>query len=213
MGRRHTATEPSSKAGPPSSHCCHLLLLSCAQVVAKKQAAAQAQGLTCPPHYACLLDTKGPEIRTAMLKEGKDIELVAGQPIFIEAVGDAYTTWEGFKDPVTGETRIGLSYDKLCSSVQAGNKILLADGSISITVNEVLSATTLRGTVMNTKKLGQRKNGNLPGTACAQTRCISRCMQGAVAAERRLQSPHRTHVQPMYGRAGSSCCEMCNMVL
>ena len=32
-------------------------------------------------HAACLLDTKGPEIRTAMLKDGKDIELVANQKV------------------------------------------------------------------------------------------------------------------------------------
>jgi pyruvate kinase len=29
-------------------------------------------------HVATLLDTKGPEIRTAMLKGGKDLELKAG---------------------------------------------------------------------------------------------------------------------------------------
>ena len=32
-------------------------------------------------YSACLLDTKGPEIRTAMLRGGKDIELVAGQKV------------------------------------------------------------------------------------------------------------------------------------
>ncbi len=112
---------------------------------------------------ACLLDTKGPEIRTAMLKDGKDIELVAGQPVTIHAVGDAYTTWEGYKDPATGETHVGLSYDKLCSSVKPGNKILLADGSVSIAVERILDTTTLMGRVLNTKKLGQRKNCNLPG--------------------------------------------------
>ncbi len=114
-------------------------------------------------YAACLLDTKGPEIRTAMLRGGKDIELVAGQSIIVESVGAEYTTWEGFKDEATGETHIGLSYAKLCQSVKPGSKILLADGSISITVDEVLSPVTLRGTVLNSKKLGQRKNCNLPG--------------------------------------------------
>ena len=98
-----------------------------------------------------------------MLKDGKDIELEAGQSIIIEAVGDAYTKWEGYKDPATGETKIGLSYAKLCRDVKPGNKILLADGSISITVDEIVGETTLKGTVLNSKKLGQRKNGNLPG--------------------------------------------------
>ena len=117
----------------------------------------KAKGL----HAASLLDTKGPEIRTAMLRDHKAIDLVAGQSIIVEAVGAAYTTFEGYKDE--HETRIGLSYDKLCSSVQPGNKILLADGSVSIQVDEILSPTELRGTVLNSKSLGERKNGNLPG--------------------------------------------------
>ena len=112
-------------------------------------------------HAATLLDTKGPEIRTAMLRGGKNIKLEKGQQIIIEAVGDSYASFEGYKED--GETRIGLSYGKLCSSVQAGNRILLADGSISIEVEAVLSATELRGRVLNTQELGQRKNCNLPG--------------------------------------------------
>lgn len=98
-----------------------------------------------------------------MLRDGKDIELAAGQPIIVEAVGSRYTEFQGYKDDSTGETRIGLSYDKLCQSVKPGNRILLADGSISIQVDEILSDTELRGTVLNSKKLGQRKNCNLPG--------------------------------------------------
>ena len=112
-------------------------------------------------HAACLLDTKGPEIRTAMLKDHQPIELEANQPIIVEAVGDRYTEFEGYK--TDEETRIGLSYDKLCQSVVPGNTILLADGVICIRVEEILNETELRGTVMNSKKLGERKNCNLPG--------------------------------------------------
>jgi len=111
---------------------------------------------------AALLDTKGPEIRTAMLRDHKPISLEAGQVIVIEAVGAKYTEFEGYKDE-DGETRIGLSYDKLCQSVKPGNMILLADGSISIRVDEIMSEMELRGTVMNSKALGERKNCNLPG--------------------------------------------------
>ncbi len=89
------------------------------------------------------------------------IKLEAGQSIIVEAVGERYTEFQGYKNEQ--ETRIGLSYGKLCSSVKPGNRILLADGSLSITVDEILSPTELRGTVMNTKELGERKNGNLPG--------------------------------------------------
>ena len=102
---------------------------------------AKAKGI----HAGCLLDTKGPEIRTAMLRDHKAISLEAGQPIIVEAVGDRYTQFEGYKDE--NETRIGLSYANLCSSVKPGNKILLADGSLSIEVVEILSDTELRGKV------------------------------------------------------------------
>jgi pyruvate kinase len=37
---------------------------------------------------------QGPEIRTALLKDHKNIQLTAGQDIVIEAVGDAYTQFE-----------------------------------------------------------------------------------------------------------------------
>ncbi len=72
------------------------------------------------------------------------IKLEAGQSIIVEAVGDRYTVFEGYKDEEIGETRIGLSYAKLCQSVSVGNRILLADGSISIRVEEILSPTELK---------------------------------------------------------------------
>ncbi|GFR42123.1 hypothetical protein Agub_g2966 [Astrephomene gubernaculifera] len=112
---------------------------------------------------ALLLDTKGPEIRTAMLRDGKDIELVAGQEVVVVAVGEAYIKWEGYKDEATGETKIGLSYSKLCRDVKPGGMIKIGDGLITLEVLEILSDTELRARALNTKKLGQRKNVNLPG--------------------------------------------------
>lgn len=96
-----------------------------------------------------------------MLQDGKDLLLEQGQDIIVEAVGDSYVSFEGSQTP--DETRIGLSYANLCQSVQPGNKILLADGTISIEVMEIMSDTELRGKVLNSKALGQRKNCNLPG--------------------------------------------------
>jgi len=110
---------------------------------------------------ACLLDTKGPEIRTAMLKDHQNISLEKGQEIMVEAVGDSYTEFEGFKNDT--ETRIGLSYSKLCQSVKVGSRILIADGSIVLEVKEMVSDTVLKATVLNSKELGERKNCNLPG--------------------------------------------------
>ena len=125
------------------------------------EAMKKEKGLDYTHHWGCLLDTKGPEIRTAMLRDHQPIELEAGQPITIEAVGDKYVEFEGYK--TEEETRIGLSYAKLCQSVKPGNNILIADGSISIRVNHIESDTVLKGTVLNSKKLGERKNCNLPG--------------------------------------------------
>ena len=113
-------------------------------------------------HCAVLLDTKGPEVRTAMLKDHEPIELEAGQEIIVYAAGpDEYTTFEGYKTPE--ETKIGCSYAKLCQSVKPGNRLLFADGSVVIKVLEIIDDRHLRGEVLNDKKLGERKNGNLPG--------------------------------------------------
>ncbi|WIA36024.1 hypothetical protein OEZ86_007385 [Tetradesmus obliquus] len=114
-------------------------------------------------HVATMLDTKGPEIRTAMLKGGS-IDLKAGQQVVVVAVGpEAYTSWEGYVEQDTGRAVIGLSYDKLCRDVRPGGRILLADGSITIKVLEILDDTKLLGSCLNSKTLGQRKNCNLPG--------------------------------------------------
>eukprot|EP00197_Chlamydomonas_leiostraca_P003671 CAMPEP_0202860780 /NCGR_PEP_ID=MMETSP1391-20130828/2383_1 /ASSEMBLY_ACC=CAM_ASM_000867 /TAXON_ID=1034604 /ORGANISM="Chlamydomonas leiostraca, Strain SAG 11-49" /LENGTH=234 /DNA_ID=CAMNT_0049540023 /DNA_START=1 /DNA_END=702 /DNA_ORIENTATION=+ len=110
-----------------------------------------------------LLDTKGPEIRTAMLRNHEPIDLEAGQSITVVAVGADYDKWEGYKDAATGETKIGLSYPHLCQDVKAGGRILIGDGTITIEVVEIKSEKELVGKVLNSKKLGERKNCNLPG--------------------------------------------------
>ena len=56
-------------------------------------------GLDYTPKWASLLDTKGPEIRTAMLKDHEPIFLDKDQEIIVEAVGDKYTEFEGYKTP------------------------------------------------------------------------------------------------------------------
>jgi pyruvate kinase len=128
---------------------------------AKGEEKKAAFGLSGAPEWGVLLDTKGPEIRTAMLRDHQPIQLEAGQEILIHAVGDKYTEFEGYK--TEDETVIGLSYAKLCTSVTTGNIILLADGTISIEVISLVSPTVLKGRVNNSAKLGERKNGNLPG--------------------------------------------------
>ena len=47
--------------------------------------------------------------------------------------------------------------------MKPGNRLLFADGSVVIEVLEILDDRNLKGRVLNNKKLGERKNGNLPG--------------------------------------------------
>ena len=121
----------------------------------RKVAAAKGANL------AYLLDTKGPEIRTAMLRNHEPLALHKDQDVRIVAVGSQYTSWEGYADGQTAV--IGVSYDKLCKSVKPGNRILIADGTIVIEVVKILSDKELLGRMANTAKLGERKNVNLPG--------------------------------------------------
>merc|ERR1719326_2058774 len=105
-------------------------------------------------HVAILLDTKGPEIRTGFFREdvGGKISLTQGQDLKLvidySFKGDA--------------TCFALSYDKLCTSVKPGNIILCADGSLSLKVESV-GTDHVMTEVMNSVKMGERKNCNLPG--------------------------------------------------
>ncbi|KAG6485283.1 hypothetical protein ZIOFF_053817 [Zingiber officinale] len=103
---------------------------------------------------AVMLDTKGPEIRTGFLKDGKPITLTEGQEITI-------TTDYSIKGD---EKMISMSYKKLPVDLKPGNTILCSDGTITL---NVLSCDPKAGTVrclcQNTATLGERKNVNLPG--------------------------------------------------
>lgn len=110
-----------------------------------------------PPPFspAILLDTKGPEIRSGFFKEGTDkINLVKGNQIVLTAD----YSYKG------DEQKLACSYDKIASSVNPGQQILVADGSLVLTV---LSCDEDENTVLcrieNTTSIGERKNMNLPG--------------------------------------------------
>ena len=75
-----------------------------------------------------MLDTKGPEIRTGINKEGKPIKLVKGQSLEI------HTDYSLEGD----NTRISCSYKSLPESVQVGGTIFIADGSLTCEVTEIL---------------------------------------------------------------------------
>ena len=106
-------------------------------------------------HTAVLLDTKGPEIRTGFFADGaKSITLTKGEQLTL-------TTDYEFKG---NNKKLACSYDKLASSVNPGQSILVADGSLVLTV---VSCDESTGEVVtrieNNASIGERKNMNLPG--------------------------------------------------
>ncbi len=99
---------------------------------------------------AALLDTKGPEIRTGVLEDHKKVALAEGMHITLtteECVGNA--------------ERVYINYAGLNEDVQPGNTILIDDGLIGLTVDEV-NGTEIRCTVVNGGELGERKGVNVP---------------------------------------------------
>jgi len=100
-----------------------------------------------------LLDTKGPEIRTGFFKEGcgGKIHLKAGATVEL-------CTDYSYKGD---ESKFACTYDKLPTSVKPGSMILIADGSLVLTVIECLSASVMCK-VENNQSIGERKNMNLP---------------------------------------------------
>lgn len=99
---------------------------------------------------AALLDTKGPEIRTGLLKDEKKVTLVEGQ-IYTLTTRD-----------IIGDDKIGhINYGGLNEDVSAGNKILIDDGLIELEVQEVKD-TDIVCKVVNGGELGMRKGVNVP---------------------------------------------------
>ncbi|XP_027346520.1 pyruvate kinase, cytosolic isozyme isoform X2 [Abrus precatorius] len=121
-----------------------------AETLDNLRTAMENTGILC----AVMLDTKGPEIRTGFLKDGKPIQLKQGQEIMI-------STDYSIKGDVN---MICMSYKKLAEDVKPGSVILCSDGTISFTV---LSCDKQLGLVRcrceNSAVLGERKNVNLPG--------------------------------------------------
>ena len=99
---------------------------------------------------AALLDTKGPEIRTGLLKDGKKVTLKEGQTFTL-------TT----RDVVGDENMAHINYDGLNEDVAPGNKILIDDGLIGLDVVEV-NGPDIVCQVVNGGELGEKKGVNVP---------------------------------------------------
>ena len=99
---------------------------------------------------AILLDTKGPEIRTGILEDGQKVYLEEGSRFTL-------TT-----EQIEGNnTRCSQTYKDLPKDVKAGDTILIDDGLIQLTVEEVTD-TDVVCRVVNGGELGQKKGINVP---------------------------------------------------
>lgn len=98
-----------------------------------------------------LLDTKGPEIRVRLFKDGK-VELKAGQE---------FTFCSDF-DLIGDETKVGLTYPDLAIYVNKPGIIILADdGKISFEVLRIEGKDVVTK-VLNNASLSNRKSINIP---------------------------------------------------
>ena len=99
---------------------------------------------------AMLLDTKGPEIRTGLLKDGKKVRLEAGSE-FVLTTGDY----------VGDEHKVAITYDTLYKDVKKGGKILIDDGLIELEIEDIKHGDIFCR-VLNGGELGERKGVNVP---------------------------------------------------
>lgn len=102
---------------------------------------------------AALLDTKGPEIRTGLLRDGKKVILTTG------------STYTLTVKETIGDDKLGyINYAGLIEDIAAGNRILIDDGIIELEVEEI-SGDFIICRVLAGGELGERKGVNVPGVS------------------------------------------------
>lgn len=99
---------------------------------------------------AILLDTKGPEIRTGVLKDGKKVILQEGAEFTLTS-----------EDIVGDEHKVSITYSGLTEDVMPGRKILIDDGLIELEVVRI-TENDIICKVINGGELGEKKGINVP---------------------------------------------------
>ena len=99
---------------------------------------------------ALILDTKGPEIRTGVLKDGKKVILQEGAEFTLTS-----------EDIVGDEHKVSITYSGLTEDVMPGRKILIDDGLIELEVVRI-TENDIICKVINGGELGEKKGINVP---------------------------------------------------
>ncbi len=100
-----------------------------------------------------IVDLQGPKLRILGFKEGDSVNLESGGQFILDA-----SCGENAGDT----SKVGLDYPELVNDVSAGDKLALADGLISLEVNEIKDKQIIC-TVINGGELGNRKGVNKIG--------------------------------------------------
>ena len=99
---------------------------------------------------AIMLDTKGPEVRICTFKDGK----------IMLNTGDTFTLTT---EDVEGDaTRVSVTYTDLPSQLKVGDRVLIDDGRLELTVKELTDTDVVCVVVMG-GPLTNRKGVNIPG--------------------------------------------------
>lgn len=108
------------------------------------------------PHaVAVALDTKGPEIRTGLLKGGGSAEIYLSKGDIIKLTTDKAFFAEGDNETLY------VDYENITKVMKEGGIIFVDDGLISLKVVEI-GSNYLQVEVLNDAKLGSKKGVNLP---------------------------------------------------
>lgn len=103
-------------------------------------------------NISLMLDTKGPEIRTGILRDAEPVDIKEGQEFDIltdfSLEGDA--------------TRLTISYQALPDTVKVGDKIVIDEGHLLLEVKECFE-DSVKAVALNDHVLGENKNVALPG--------------------------------------------------
>ncbi len=101
-------------------------------------------------NVAIMLDTKGPEIRTKSLVDGKDVQLKKGDDFF-------FTT-----DNIVGDNKgVAVTYSDFAKDLSVGKIILVDDGLLRFEVTKI-DGSKVYTTLLNDGSLGEKKGVNLP---------------------------------------------------
>ncbi len=99
-----------------------------------------------------VLDTKGPEIRTKLLKE---------EPVKLEK-GNKFTLTT---DDIEGDaTKVSVTYENFAKDLSVGSTVLIDDGLIELKVLEI-NGNDVVCEIINSGMLGSRKGINLPNVS------------------------------------------------